>query len=129
MSDHVNEHKFNLQLPMYPHQTVSDNGMPCKLEMDGKELKGVTGLHVRAGVNGFTNVVMEFEASCAVEFVGHLVAHCDANDTLEFQMAQIYRDARAEVESEMEDEGLEYSHFGQAKLVHRIIELAMERIK
>jgi hypothetical protein len=126
MSHHVNKHKFNLQLPMYPHEP---DGMPCTLEMDGNKLKGVTGLHVRAAVNGFTNVVMEFEASCAVEFVGHLVAHCDANDALEFQMAEIYSDALADVEKQLEGEVLEYSHFGKAKLTHRIIELAMERIK
>lgn len=125
----INEHKFDLKLPMFPHQTIGEEGMPCEIKMDGNDLKGVTQLTVRAGSNGFTNVVMEFEASCAVEMAGHLVAHMDANDTLEFQMAEIYRDARIEVENELDGEGLEHSHFGQAKLVQRIIEMALERIK
>jgi hypothetical protein len=125
MSDQINEHSFDITLPMYPPATVSD------LKMDGKNLKGVTDLTIRAGGNGFTNVVMEFEAAVAVEFVGHLVAHVQGaeNEEMTFELAQIYRDARNQVENELEGEGLEYSHLGQARLVQRIIETAMERIK
>jgi hypothetical protein len=129
MKDQVNTHQFKFSLPQFPNQSISENGTQCELKMDGHDMKGVTGGHLRFGANGFTNVVIEFEASCLAEFDAHLIAHMDANDTLEFQMAQIYRDARNEVENELDGEGLEYSHFGQAKLVQRIIEMTAERLK
>lgn len=127
MTDHINEHKFEFKLPMFPNQTISDNGMPCELKMDGHDMKGVTSLTMRAGSNGFTNVVVEFEASCAVEAAAHLVAHMDLGyiDPQE-ALGGIY-------DSAIEDFPIlrEYKLDGcdKAEIVKRIIELTLERFK
>lgn len=128
----VNEHKFDFKLPMFPNQKVSDNGMPCELTMDGRKLEGVTSLFLKAGANGFTNVAIEFEASCAVQFVGHLDATVVTHDGLdgELFMSAIVDDA---IEHVYSDGGLEpgelftsYEH--KAEFLRKAIALALERM-
>jgi hypothetical protein len=65
----MNTHKFDFQLPMEP------NSEKTTLLMDRQPLEGVTSLHVKAGTDGFTNVAVEFNASCALSFTGHLIAN------------------------------------------------------
>jgi hypothetical protein len=129
----INRHKFDFELPMYPMQTIGQDNVFPMLKMDGKELKGVTGLHVRAGNNGFTNVVMEFEANCAVEFVGHLIANVNTamDEESAMLLSSIYQDALKQVQSDLDAEGeeLEANYFAQAELVKRIIELSIENSK
>jgi len=118
---------------MFPNQTVGDNGMPCELTMDGQPLRGVTSLNVKAGSNGFTNVAIEFESSCAVQFAGHLIATTTGigDEEQALLLASLYRDAKAEVDSFLDAEGedLDANYMAQADLVRRIIELGIERIK
>jgi hypothetical protein len=133
MTDQINEHLFNFKLPMFPNQSISENGMQCVLEMDGMQMKGVTGGHLRFGANGFTNVVIEYEASCAAEFAGHLVAHMTGftHEEQQLQLAEIFRDVNNEIMAELESEGanLMDEYMAQADFVRRIIELTIERIK
>jgi len=68
-----NEHTFEFKLGKNPYDGST-------LVMDGKELEGVTGLCVRAGANGFTNVAIEFEASTAIKMAAHLIANLDLPD-------------------------------------------------
>ena len=129
MTDKVNEHLFNFKLPMFPNQRIQDNSLPCVLEMDGKQMKGVTGGHLRFGSNGFTNVVIEFEASCAAEFAGHLVAHMDFGH-MECQdvLGGIYDEVVSEL-GLLDDFAHSLDGCDKADLVKRIIELTIERIK
>lgn len=128
-----NEHKFEFKLPMFPNQKIEDNGMPCELKMDGRDMKGVTSLTMRAGSNGFTNVVVEFEASCAVECAAHLVAHMTGFtfEEQQLQLAGIFREVNEEIKAELEREGanLMDEYMAQADFVRRIIELTIERVK
>ena len=129
MTDQINEHKFDFKLPMFPNQTVSDNGMPCELNMDGQPLKGVSSLVVRAGSNGFTNVVMEFEASCAVEFAGHLVAQLNLSDEqAQMDLGGIYDQAMADV-GLTEDFAHTVDGADKVEMVRRVVELCIERFK
>ena len=120
----INTHKFNFNLPMHPQEGGH------VLEMDGQPLKGVTGLHVRADSNGFTNATLEFESACAVAFCGHLVAHIgdDHTESHSEYYAGIYKTALAEIQEDLDAEGaeLESEMFAQAQLVRRIIELMIE---
>lgn len=68
-----NEHKFEFKLGKNSHDGST-------LLMDGKELEGVTGLCVRAGINGITNVAIEFEAGTAIKMAAHLIANLDLPD-------------------------------------------------
>ena len=129
----INEHMFNFNIPMFPTQRVSDNGMSTELIMDGQPLQGVTSVCIKAGSNGFTNVAIEFEASCAVQFVGHLCARVyDAAGAEEhdLKLAEIFRDVNEEIRVELEQDGanLMQETYAQAKFVQRIIETAMERL-
>jgi len=126
------EHKFDFKLPMHPARKVSDSGLPCELKMDGRDITGVTDLTVRAGTNGFTNVVIGFEASCAVEFAGELIANINGftHDEQALTFAHIYQTAKSEIDEELTSEGAELdSEFMlQAQFVKRIIELTLERL-
>ena len=128
----INEHKFKFSLPMHSHQRMCDVGMPETLEMDGKPLKGVKELTIRAGVSGFTNIVMEFDSSCAVELAGHLVAHMEgASEDRILKLAGIYKEAKAEIDAELDNDGslLEQDFIAQGQFVRRIIEMAIEQLK
>jgi hypothetical protein len=114
-----------MELPMFPTHTFGANGMPTQILMDGKELQGVTDVTVRAGTNGHTNVVIQFNASSALNFVGELIAQVESDDYYDAIFAGIYRIARADAESELDGEDFDKSAFAQAKFVRRLIELAM----
>ena len=58
-------HQFEFKLPINP---VSAE---VSLMMDGKELSGVTSLIVRAGLEGYTKVVIDFEAAALAHFVAY----------------------------------------------------------
>ena len=121
-----NKHKFNFKLPMSPtHEEVV-------LKMDGREITGVTDLTVRAGTNGLTNVAIGFEASCAVEFAGKLIANINGftHDEQVLTFASIYQTAKSEVDEELAHEGteLDSEYMLQAQFVKRVIELTLERL-
>lgn len=68
----MKHHNFEFGLPLYPHQAIGEAQSPdLKLEMDGKELQGVTSLTARAWANGFTNVAIEFDCSAAIKMALH----------------------------------------------------------
>lgn len=122
----INRHNFEFSLPMFPHERIDKKpGHDLKLQMDGKPLEGVTSLCVKAGSNGFTNVAIEFEASCAVKFVGHLMATIQEQtiEDVDIGLAELYQDAVGSIDPEEYD-----TYRGQAQLVRRIVELLMERI-
>lgn len=131
-TNQINEHKFDFKLPMFPNQTVGDNGMPCELTMDGQPLKGVTALNVKAGSNGFTNVAIEFESSCAVQFVGHLEATVIDYNGLdgELIMSSIFDDAMEAVcNTHQEEPDAVIRDYGlKAELFKKLIALGIERI-
>lgn len=123
-----NKHVFDFNLPIEPSRSEH-----TKLLMDYEELDGVTGLHVRAGVNGFTNVVIEMEAACAVKFAGELTLHMAnvTHDEMSLALAGVYQIAKEEIDIELEREGadLDAEIYLQAQLVRRIIELSIEHFK
>lgn len=126
MSDYT-KHEFEFLLPELPNRTVGQSGMQCKLQMDGKELRGVTGLTVRAGANGFTNVVVEFEAQSAIKAAGALVANMNMHEVEEdYLLGGIFEEAveHIPVLREFNFDGAEKRDF-----VKSIIEKTLERVK
>lgn len=124
-----NNHSFKFDLPLIPHSTVGNpHGKGIYLSMDDRELKGVSGLNVKAGANGFTNVAIEFEAPCVMEFVAELTA--TLNNVDEDVFAGLYADARAEIDRDLAMDGDEFEsdRSSKARLAQRIIELAIERL-
>lgn len=102
------------------------------LKMDGNDLKGVTGAHLRFGTNGITNVVMEFYASSLAEFDAHLIASMNIEDEQQMlKLADIYDRSMNEVAGQLEEEGefIEDSLPGKATFIKRILELIIEEIK
>jgi hypothetical protein len=127
MNDPINEHRFNFKLPMYPNRKIGERDLPAVLEMDGKHLPGVTDLTVRAGSNGFTNVVIEFEADVAVEFVGHLVANLNlTEDQAQILFGGIFDKA---VEAYPILREFQMDGADKIEIVKTIIEQALARIK
>lgn len=129
-----NQHTFNFDLPLIPHQRIQDSSpFDLRLEMDGRPLKGVTGLHVRAGANGFTNVELEFEAATALQFVAELTADPGLPHTeeLDLQLAKLYRRAQAAIEYSQEQGSAEdeNSYTRQAALVRKLVALLIENVK
>lgn len=126
----TNEHKFDFKIPMLPNQTVGDNGMPCELTMDGRPLEGVTSVFLKAGANGFTNVAIEFEASCAAQFIGHLDASVVQHNGLdgELLLAGIYTDALEDIESRYDFEEFHDTYEQKAEFILKVLALALERM-
>ena len=123
-------HKFDIELPLFTNRPVGDEVF--KLEKDGTPLLGVTDLTLRAGANGFTNLVLNFEAGAAVKCTAEMVAHVDMADSERhtLELAEVYRDVKGEVEAivEMEGNTIDNTVEAQAHFVKRIIEMALERI-
>lgn len=127
-------HKFDLALPLFPNHSIGElPGTGVKLEMDGRQLEGVTGLCIKAGSNGFTNIAVEFEAGCAVRMTAELIASLGGGDQSlrQLVLANVYRKARSDIDADLERDGdtLETDTGAQAAFVTRIIEVALERIK
>ena len=125
------QHKFNVELPLYPNKP-REGEAPFKLEMDGKPLSGVTDITLRAGANGFTNMILGFEAGAAVRCTAELIAHADMTGSEQriLDLAEIYRDVTVEVVASVAKEGgtIDNTLDAQAHFVKRIIEMTLERL-
>ena len=75
-----NQHDFDIKLGLTP----CDGNTHIK--MDGKELKCVSSLVMRAGVDGYTNVVMQFDAPV----VARVVAELTANISVEEELVEVW---------------------------------------
>lgn len=123
----LNNHNFDFLLPLFPYEgdTV--------IRMDGRNLQGVTGLNIKAGANGYTHVAIEFEARCAVQFAGHLVAEAGFghSDDMDLRLAELYRRAQAEIGASLEQDSGEdeHSYTQQAALVRRVVSMLIEEFK
>lgn len=126
MAFEPNRHKFNFNLPMNPN---GPDG--CKIEMDGQELKFVTGLHLRADTKGYTNVVIEYYADAMAEFDAALIAKMVPlvdEEYLERALAGVFKKALDEI-SKMDGgsaDAVLYDSYLQSAFAKRIIEIAME---
>lgn len=120
-----NEHRFKFTLPMLPN-FPKEGEAECELLMDGQQMKGVTGGHLRFGANGFTNVVMEFECSALAEFAAHLVAHMDVADP-QAVLGGIFDLAAESASDDLVMMNLDGDV--KAEFVKRIIETTVEQIK
>lgn len=117
----MKEHKFIFNLPMHPHQRHLDRDPKLTMKMDGRNLNGVTGLCVKAGTNGYTNVAIEFNAPAAIELAGALLASVDTEDELlAMRISTCYREAVMAVEGFDPDEVDGYQY--QSHLVKRLLE-------
>ena len=123
-------HKFDIEVPLFANRPVGDEGF--KLEKDGTPMLGVTDLTLRAGANGFTNLILGFEAGAAVRCTAEMVAHVDivGSEQRILDLAEIYRDVTVEVAAGVAKEGgtIDNTLEAQAHFVKRIIEIALERI-
>lgn len=72
----MNKHDFEMRLPFLP----TEEPEKTYIRMDGKELKGITSVRVQAGVDGFTNVVLQMDAPVLVEMVAALLIHVQNHD-------------------------------------------------
>ncbi len=84
-------HSFTFNLPVNPHNDS------IVLEMDGQPLRGVTDVCVKAGTNGYTNVILGFEARAAIEMTGALVANVNLLEIGESAIASIYDSSLAQL--------------------------------
>lgn len=82
MATALKNHKFELNLPLYPNQP-EEGELPVAIKMDGKKLEGVTSLFVKADSNGYTNVTLGFEADSMVSMTAVLVAKMEQSEELD----------------------------------------------
>lgn len=130
MPSNVPDFRFNL--PLLPHQRSFTNKLGQKVEaaveMDGKPLTGVTGVTIRAGYNGYTNVIMEMQADAAINMSASSMAKLMVDDfdkRMADKMVAIYDEAHREVLQEMEFDGLDIFTQPQAKsrVMMKLLEL------
>lgn len=122
-----NAHHFKINLPLLPHEALREDTNPAiAIEMDGKKLEGATGVNVRAGFNGYTNVAIELITNAAIEMVAALLVDLKEGIASERQalFAAIYDDAHREVIRELEYDGLELTDqpAAKAKIMVNLIE-------
>lgn len=122
-----NAHHFKIKLPLFPHEALQEAPNPAiAIEMDGKKLEGVTGINVRAGYNGYTNVVLELTTNTAIEMVAALLVNLNEEVTFEqhHPFASMYDEAHREVIRELEYDGLtlEDQPVSKAKIIINLIE-------
>lgn len=124
------EHEFEFNLPIFPYDKGADD---FKATMNGKPLDGIRSLAVRAGDNGMTNVVIDFEAAVAVKAVAILFADIekakDVDD--EVVLATLFDDAMEEVcnTNQEEPQAVLKDYSLKADLVKRLISLSLEQLK
>ena len=127
-----NVHDFRFNLPLLPHQRSFTNKLGQKVEaaveMDGKPLTGVTGVTIRAGYNGYTNVIMEMQADAAINMSASSMAKLMVDDfdkRIADKMVALYDEAHREVLREMEFDGLDIFTQPQAKsrVMMKLLEL------
>lgn len=109
----MKHHKFKFNLPLDTRE--------AELEMDGVPLKGVTGLTLRAGTNGFTNVVLEFSAPALAEFDAVLITTVNPDDAMELALAAIYDEALLTVEKGLDGDPLGVNPYARSHLVKEIL--------
>jgi len=73
----TNEHKFAVNL------TLNPNTDETYIKLDGVELSGVTDITMRAGANGFTNVVLGMEVPVLATLTGELSVNAKLCDQYE----------------------------------------------
>lgn len=123
------ERKFEFDLPLHCGPGQADY---TTLKMEGNRLEGVTDLTIRAGANGFTNVVIGFEMDAAVRMAAKMVARLDCmNDEKCFLLSEVYSKAKTEIDEELEREGseLDAEIYLQAQFVRRVLEILLEECK
>ena len=120
---HRNEHEFDIKLGL------DGNGPDNHIKMDGKELKGVSSLIMKAGVDGYTNVVMQFDAPMIANVVAELTVNLDIEDeTVEQWFATALDKALVKMESR-EGEGVDFPikhRYCRALLTKYLLEAVIE---
>lgn len=125
----MNKHRFNLTLPMFPKTKLGKLESLSGIEMDGHELHGVTDLCLRAGTNGFTNVVIEMRASVAAKLAGALVVNLEETDiTEDLNLAGVYKRSMDEALAITGEVDMETSLELQSQLVKQIIINSIETL-
>ena len=125
MSNVINKRSFDIKLPFYPHQTIDGKQAPLEIKMDGVDLTHcATDIAIRAGANGFTNVVMGFEAKAGIKAAAHFVANMETTeDEMQLLLGGIFDYVASEYPEGITD-GADKTEF-----VKRIIEETFARIK
>jgi hypothetical protein len=127
-----NNHTFDFEFPLIPCEQIGKPpGHMLKMNMDGNPLTGVTGVNIKAGSNGFTNVAIEFEAPCAAQFAGVLSASIRSDLDCDQRLADIYSEVKQEVLSSMdavEQDELDVDIDAKAEFVRSIIAKCIERL-
>jgi len=90
----ANKHKFDVNLDLNPHTDET------YIKLDGKALSGVTDITIRAGANGFTNVVLGMEVSALATLTGELSVNAKLCDEYESCLFQATKDALEKHEKE-----------------------------
>ena len=117
-----NVHDFKMNLPLLAHSPGAT------VEMDGRPVRGVTGVTVRAGYNGLTNVVMEMQADTALSFSAATIVKLLADDIdrrVMGDLLNVYQEAHREVWAELDYDGLNIKDQPQAqsRAMVKLIEL------
>lgn len=102
-------HSFKLKLDPY-------NAAKSEVIMDGVPLKGVTGVAVRAGVNGYTNVSIELIASCEAELLAHVDSSFDITNPAEERIVAKAVEDAFEAMRNIDAEGNETEQFVRAQV-------------
>lgn len=124
-----NVHKVEMQLPLFPVEEIGTPGCAnLQIEIDGKPVKGVSAVHVKAGENGYTNVAIELTAPTIVSMSSALVVSTQANHEYPEQvLGPIMKKA---IESITDKEWLEASDLDDTgRLGLRFMELIIEELK
>lgn len=103
-------HQFQLTIPLYPKAEHTE------ILMDGKPLHGITALCLKAGPDGFTNLVLEVQAPVACEFVGELFVALEMTPEVEDLFSDIFDSSLAKVGEPLEDSET------KATFIRRVIE-------
>lgn len=117
-----NVHDFKMNLPLLAYS------LGATVEMDGKPVRGVTGVTVRAGHNGLTNVVMEMQADTALNFSAATIVKLledDIDRRVMDDLLNVYQEAHREVWAELDYDGLNIKDQPQAqsRAMVKLIEL------
>lgn len=70
---HLKFNEFKIQL-------AADDPSQSRIEMNGEPLHGVTDLTVRAGANGYTNIICNFTADATVNMTAALIAKVNVEE-------------------------------------------------
>lgn len=95
----LTKHKFRFSLPLYP----DNDGV---LEIDGKELRHVENLIIKAGTNGFSNVTIEMQAPAVVDLIAVLFLTIKDDETFDKNIVDVFNKAiesRPDVHIDYED--------------------------